>query len=223
MTTGEPTYLSSKDPRNARIFRFVDEYAKDLNGTQAAIRVGYSQHTAGVQASRLLTDVKVQQLIDAKLADVVRRNGLRQDYIIQKLIDIVEADANEICQHQRVCCRYCWGTNFCYQETPAELNDRKWKYDRAVRHAKFYNKPIPVWDNRKEVGYILTRNPHPQCPECGGEGVGRVFFQDTRYLSHRARAAYNGIKFGRGTISFKLADKLRALELLGRYLGLFKR
>jgi phage terminase small subunit len=35
--------------------RFVEEYLKDLNGTQAAIRAGYSARTAAVQASRLLT------------------------------------------------------------------------------------------------------------------------------------------------------------------------
>jgi phage terminase small subunit len=33
--------------------RFVDEYLMDLNATQAAIRAGYSTHTAEQQGARL--------------------------------------------------------------------------------------------------------------------------------------------------------------------------
>lgn len=43
--------------------RFCREYLVDLNATQAAIRSGYSVKTAVVQASRLLTKVKVQERI----------------------------------------------------------------------------------------------------------------------------------------------------------------
>ena len=39
--------------------RFVAEYLIDLNGTQAAIRAGYSPNGADVAASRLLGDVRV--------------------------------------------------------------------------------------------------------------------------------------------------------------------
>ena len=39
-------------PRQAR---FVEEYLKDLNGTQAAIRAGYSAKTANEQAAQTLS------------------------------------------------------------------------------------------------------------------------------------------------------------------------
>ena len=42
---------------------FVREYLTDRNGTQAAIRAGYSQKTAEVTASRLLRNVKVKQAV----------------------------------------------------------------------------------------------------------------------------------------------------------------
>lgn len=42
---------------------FCREYIKDHNGTQAAIRAGYSEKTADQQASRLLTNVKVSAAI----------------------------------------------------------------------------------------------------------------------------------------------------------------
>ncbi len=40
--------------------RFCEEYVVDLNGTQAAIRAGYSANSAEMQASRLLTNDKVK-------------------------------------------------------------------------------------------------------------------------------------------------------------------
>lgn len=45
---------------NAKRERFCREFVLDHNGTQAAIRAGYSKQTAAAQASRLLTDVNVQ-------------------------------------------------------------------------------------------------------------------------------------------------------------------
>lgn len=44
--------------------RFVLEYLVDLNGTQAAIRAGYSMKTADVQASQLLGKLKVQRAVE---------------------------------------------------------------------------------------------------------------------------------------------------------------
>lgn len=47
--------------------RFVSEYLKDQNATQAAIRAGYSRKTARAIGSRLLTEVDVQQAIALRL------------------------------------------------------------------------------------------------------------------------------------------------------------
>ena len=38
----------------AKQIRFVDEYLVDFNGTQAAIRAGYSEKTAAATATGLL-------------------------------------------------------------------------------------------------------------------------------------------------------------------------
>lgn len=43
--------------------RFAREYLQDHNGTQAAVRAGYSQKSAHVTASRLLSDAKVSERI----------------------------------------------------------------------------------------------------------------------------------------------------------------
>ncbi len=54
--------------------RFCEEYVKDCNGTQAAIRAGYSPKTSKEQASRLLTYANVlnyiKELREAMLNDI---------------------------------------------------------------------------------------------------------------------------------------------------------
>ncbi len=42
---------------------FVTEYLKDFNGTQAAIRAGYSPRAAAPQSTRLLTKANIQKAI----------------------------------------------------------------------------------------------------------------------------------------------------------------
>jgi len=57
---------------------FIREWPVDRNGTQAAIRAGYSARTAAVTASQLLTNPKIRAAIDAhekKLADRAEKTG----------------------------------------------------------------------------------------------------------------------------------------------------
>lgn len=56
---GEPE-LPELNPRQRA---FVAEYLRDLNGTQAAIRAGYSAATAGEISSRLLTDARIANAV----------------------------------------------------------------------------------------------------------------------------------------------------------------
>lgn len=51
---------------------------------------------------------------------------------------------------------------------------------------------------------------------------GRVVVTDTGRLSAAARRAIAGIKEGRDGVEVKLADKVKALELMGKNLGLFR-
>ena len=48
---------------NAKQRRFAEEYLKDLNATQAAIRAGYSERTAYSQGQRLLKNVEIKNAI----------------------------------------------------------------------------------------------------------------------------------------------------------------
>jgi Terminase small subunit len=68
--------------------RFVEEYQVDLNGTQAALRAGYSHKTADQQASRLLTNVKVQEALQAAITARSQRTEIKADWVIGELAKI---------------------------------------------------------------------------------------------------------------------------------------
>lgn len=73
--------------------RFVHEYLKDQNGTQAAIRTGYSEKTAKQQGSRLLTDPHVALRDHAgggALREAVRDAGAADGGAVQ------QGDADEL-------------------------------------------------------------------------------------------------------------------------------
>lgn len=55
---------------------FAHEYAVDHNGTQAAIRAGYAEKQAKSQASRLLANVAVKQLVEKLDSDTFAASGL---------------------------------------------------------------------------------------------------------------------------------------------------
>ena len=50
--------------------RFVCEYLKDLNATQAAIRAGYSENSAGQIGAENLRKPAIKEAIDAKLNEM---------------------------------------------------------------------------------------------------------------------------------------------------------
>ena len=68
--------------------RFVDEYLIDLNGTQAAIRAGYSAKTARQIGQKLLTKVDIQQAISAAQAARQERTELTADEVIRDLREV---------------------------------------------------------------------------------------------------------------------------------------
>lgn len=70
------------DELTPKIKRFCEEYIKDLNGTQAAIRAGYSSHTANEQSSKLLAKVNVKNYISELKQSLSSKNeGLAQQVI----------------------------------------------------------------------------------------------------------------------------------------------
>ena len=201
---------------------FVQEYLVDSNATQAAIRAGYSKKTAQEQGSRLLLNVMVQDAIQEAMKIRELRTEITVDKVLQELWAIAKADPNEIVELRRSCCRFCWGDNFKYQFTDNEMESRKVQYEAAKESASKENKPVPEFDSAGGTGFDATKAPNLSCPECFGEGINDPHFKDTRKLSPGAKTLYAGVKVGKSGIEVKMRSQDKALELVGKYLGMFK-
>lgn len=147
----------------AKQIRFVDEYLVDFNGTQAAIRAGYSEKTAAATAARLLRNVNIQAEISRRQKDLQRRTEVTQERVVKELARVAFADA----------------TDYVQVET------------RII--------------NRGEVKVPIELAVH----------------KETAELSADQRAAIASIKQGANGVEIKLHDKIKALELLGRHIGMF--
>ena len=143
--------------------RFVDEWLIDFNGTQAAIRAGYSEKTAAATAARLLRNVNIQNEISRRQKDLQRRTEVTQERVVMELARVAFADA----------------TDFVQVET------------RII--------------NRGDIEVPLELAVH----------------KETAELSADQRAAIASIKQGANGVEIKLHDKIKALELLGRHIGMF--
>lgn len=76
--------------------RFVAEYLKDQNATQAAIRSGYSKQTARQQASDLLSKPNIKSAIQRKLAKIEAKCEVTAERVIAELGRLAFSDMRQL-------------------------------------------------------------------------------------------------------------------------------
>lgn len=69
---------------------FALEYCVTLNGTQAAIRAGYAQNSAHVEASRLLRDAKVLTRVCELMKERAERLKIDAGFVLTQLLEVYE-------------------------------------------------------------------------------------------------------------------------------------
>lgn len=74
---------------------FAHEYLKDLHGTNAAIRAGYSKDSARTQASQLLADPDVQDLIARLSAERNQELKINARDVLLELHRMLTADVSQ--------------------------------------------------------------------------------------------------------------------------------
>lgn len=80
-------------PLSPKRQRFVAEFLVDQNGTQAAIRAGYSPRTANEQASQLLAKLSVKSAIQARLTKLTAKAELKAENVLEAIRRNVDAEA----------------------------------------------------------------------------------------------------------------------------------
>jgi hypothetical protein len=223
--------------RRLRIERFVKEYLIDLNGKEAAIRAGYDPKYATVIASKLLAQPAVRVRVEAAQAELAAKIGATAEDVARRLWMLATADPNDLIQHQRTCCRYCWGKDHRYQRTIRELErDRAdFEYIVAAKRRELEEKDtepsiarrvlgiagVDVFDDRGGIGWDPRRDANPDCPECFGEGVPSVVVADTRDLPPAAKLLYAGTEQTKDGLKIKMHDQQAALLQYARHIGMF--
>ncbi len=208
---------------------FCQAYVASLNGAQAyrsAYAVGEMTKDASVNvaASKLLADPKISQRIDvlqhqADAAAAATRDPATSvgtlTWALDRLTGIATADPRELIGLRVGACRHCHGAGHAYHW-------RQREYLEALAVAERSPVPVPLPDCSGGLDFNATRPPHPDCPECHGEGIERVVPRDTDKLSDQALLLYGGVKRKRdGSIEIVMADRTKALELAVRMLGGF--
>lgn len=209
---------------NDQWIRFVDEYLVDLNGGAAYVRAGYKEKGARANACRLLAKPEIQDLIAARKRERAERLEIKQDDVLRNLWDVATADSNELIEHRRLCCRFCYGRGFLYQRT---VNERArdfdaWMAQELEASKKDAEREPTLFDEMGGTGFHKLKLPNPNCPECFGEGVSDVFVKDTRFLSRSARALYAGVKITKDGLEVKAHSQAEANVKVGQHLGMFK-
>ena len=73
---------------NEKQKQFCEEYIIDLNGTQAAIRAGYSKKTANEQAAQLLAKLSIQEYIQEIKNKRSERVKYSQDELMRDILEV---------------------------------------------------------------------------------------------------------------------------------------
>ena len=73
---------------NEKQKQFCNEFIIDFNGTQAAIRAGYSKKTAYSMASENLRKPEVQAYLKELIENRNKRTGITQDEVVRDIIEV---------------------------------------------------------------------------------------------------------------------------------------
>ena len=83
-------------PLTPKVETFCQEYIKDLNGKQAAIRAKYSERTAAAQAARLLTKANVSARLQELISQRSERTQIDADWMLRRLEQDSGADIADL-------------------------------------------------------------------------------------------------------------------------------
>jgi phage terminase small subunit len=80
-----PPAPKAERPLTPKMRAFVREYLVDFNGTQAAIRAGYSPQSANEQASSLLAKPNIKAAVAEKAANVAKKADISAEWVAREL------------------------------------------------------------------------------------------------------------------------------------------
>lgn len=105
--------------------RFCDEYLIDLNGTQAAIRAGYSQNSAGQIADENLKKPEIAEYIGKKRQALQEKTDITVEWVLNRLKLI-----SDRCVQAAPVMRFNYESG-SYEQVRDEQDRDVWEFDSA--------------------------------------------------------------------------------------------
>lgn len=79
---------------NAKQKRFCDEYLIDCNATQAAIRAGYSEKSAGRNADRMMKNDEIKAYIEEQLERIHNEKTADVQEVLEYLTSVLRGESS---------------------------------------------------------------------------------------------------------------------------------
>ncbi len=136
--------------------RFVTEYLVDLNATQAAIRSGYSKHTAEQQGSRLLRNAQISAVVAASRQKLAQKREITIESIAQELALLGFARMGDYVDDKQQL------RPVTYEQTAAIAEIRVAK--NGERKVKLHDKRAALVDLGKYLGMFDAPGSSPENP-----------------------------------------------------------
>jgi phage terminase small subunit len=155
-------------PLNEKQLRFCQEYIVDLNGSQAAIRAGYSADTSASIASELLTKPNILSYLNDILYERAERTKVTADYVITSLRELIQRclQKKPVMIFDKVEKEYIQKTCLVEDEDDVRHEEGVWEFDSQgankaletlAKHLKLLtDKPVFI-DNSKHITYNIQR------------------------------------------------------------------
>ncbi|MGJ1431605.1 terminase small subunit [Sphingobacterium spiritivorum] len=219
MSEDSPTKLTT----NQR--RFVEEYCKDFNATQAAIRAGYSEKTAAVVGHENLRKPNISQAINARLDEL----SLSAEELTKKTADIARGNLADYMTTRMV--EYRPRIRKGLLELIAEL-----EYDLMLKEEfcaekgyteeafdEFQASLEPIRDQILSYQIELRINPLASRLVVGEpELIPQVEVDMPKLLADKERGIIKSFKYGKNGLEVELYAADAAMDRLMRVRGMYK-
>lgn len=176
------------------------------------VRPGTPIRTINEAAARLAAHSGIASRVRQLRDELAKKTMVTAAMVVDQWWKIATTDTNELVQLRRINCRHCWGVGHRYQWTAEQF---------AMACAEMIEKRRPCPDNSGGDGFDGNRPPHPDCPECHGNGDESVYLADTRKLTGGAKLLYAGVKQTKYGPEIIMRDQDDALRNIARFLGMF--
>lgn len=200
--------------------RFALEYAKDPNGTRAALAAGFPESWARTAGSDLLANPDVQVMIQAARDDLAREVKFGAMEVLREWVDIATADASKLQKTRQLNCRHCWGNGGNYQWSVREYAKACDAAAANVHYKSGAPDPKPPPDCSGGFGWVFNATPNAACEACRGEGITDTLICDMDSLAPAERKLIAGVKVTKDGVQILTRDQDGALQNIAKYLGL---